>query len=164
MSHDRSEGARWGPVHLVLTADPMAVRTAVATLLAGFPPRFLHPDNRASAEIVISEALNNIVEHAYPDGIGQIALSLNECSDGLTCEIRDQGAPMPGGILPEGRLPDNDGPDLPEGGFGWFMIRTLTRDVRYVRHGGTNRLNFVIPAHQFPTAPMTVDVSGPMPQ
>ena len=34
--------------------------------------------------------------------------------------------------------------DLPEGGFGWFLIRQLAWDVRYVREGRTNRLFLAI--------------------
>ena len=54
---------------------------------------------------------------------------------------------MPGGFLPEGRLPQTDlpGTDLPEGGFGWHLIRSMTRDLQYRRRRGTNRLNFLIP-------------------
>jgi serine/threonine-protein kinase RsbW len=36
--------------------------------------------------------------------------------------------------------------DLPEGGFGWYLIRTLARDVRYDRNGVTNCLTFWLPA------------------
>jgi serine/threonine-protein kinase RsbW len=35
--------------------------------------------------------------------------------------------------------------DLPEGGFGWFLIRELTKDLQYVRHEDQNRLTFSIP-------------------
>ena len=38
------------------------------------------------------------------------------------------------------------GEDLPEGGFGWFLIRTLTLDLEYERDGGFNKLRFVVPA------------------
>ena len=55
---------------------------------------------------------------------------------------------MPGGRPPAGRLPDGADcalVDLPEGGFGWHLIRTLTRDLAYVRSGGCNRLSFLLP-------------------
>lgn len=56
---------------------------------------------------------------------------------------------MPGGVLPLGASPalvaaGNMG-DLPEGGFGWFLIRDLTQNLSYVRDGATNRLDFVLP-------------------
>ena len=31
-------------------------------------------------------------------------------------------------------------PDLPEGGFGWYLIRDLARDVNYEREGWCNVL------------------------
>ena len=33
---------------------------------------------------------------------------------------------------------------LPEGGFGWALIRDMTRDLTYRRQGRMNRLSFVI--------------------
>ena len=34
--------------------------------------------------------------------------------------------------------------DMPEGGFGWLIIRQLAHDVRYARHEGVNQLSFRI--------------------
>jgi serine/threonine-protein kinase RsbW len=34
--------------------------------------------------------------------------------------------------------------DMPEGGFGWLIIRQLARDVAYVREDGVNQLSFRI--------------------
>ena len=31
---------------------------------------------------------------------------------------------------------------LPEGGFGWLIIRRLAHDVRYLRQSGVNELSF----------------------
>jgi serine/threonine-protein kinase RsbW len=50
---------------------------------------------------------------------------------------------MPDGQLPLGQptAVDVDLMDLPEGGFGWFLIQDLARDVTYVRVGSENRLD-----------------------
>ena len=32
--------------------------------------------------------------------------------------------------------------DLPEGGFGWHVIRTLSKDLHYRRENGRNQLSF----------------------
>lgn len=67
---------------------------------------------------------------------------------GIGCLLVDQGAPMPGGTLPEGSQAGRTGlalADLPEGGFGWHLIRSLTRDLAYTRVAGTNRLSFLLP-------------------
>ena len=44
-----------------------------------------------------------------------------------------------------GKLPDTALEDLPEGGFGWHLIHSLTNDLTYLRTGGCNRLRFLLP-------------------
>jgi len=60
--------------------------------------------------------------------------------------VADNGRPLSESGLPAGKL---TGPaacrmDLPEGGFGWFLIRHLTRDLCHQRVGGTNYLEFAL--------------------
>ena len=108
---------------------------------------------RACVEIVLAEVLNNIVEHAFPApqehhaAARIITLDLHAHGAALHCTIRDEGAAMPALCLPPGHCPDlGTAPEnLPEGGFGWFLIRSLTCDLRYVREPGCNRLSFAIP-------------------
>ena len=129
-------------VRLVFPSDPMAVREALARLFAMLPPDMLDADARGTAEIVLTEVLNNVVEHAYADGPGNIALSIEAADNGLLCTVCDQGCPMPGQRLPRARLPAGEGADLPEGGFGWYLILSLAQDLRYERIEGSNRLSF----------------------
>ena len=130
-------------VRLVFDSDPMAVRTALRMLFEGRPLHRLSEDDRGTAEIVLSEALNNIVEHAYAVHRGKIEVSVRVAQGALICTVIDQGLPMPGECLPEGRLPEVRGvEELPEGGFGWHLIRTLSRDLAYRRIDGRNELRF----------------------
>lgn len=99
---------------------------------------------RTTAQIVLAEVLNNIVEHAYAGQGGRIDLTLSTGADGLRCVVTDCGEPMPSGRLPKGRSPRPG--DLPQGGFGWFLIRSLARDLRYSREGGRNELSFRLPS------------------
>ena len=39
--------------------------------------------------------------------------------------------------------------DLPEGGFGWGMIRDLTDDLSYRRDGARNELRFTVDLDSF---------------
>jgi serine/threonine-protein kinase RsbW len=106
-------------------------------------------DLRGTAEIVLAEVLNNIVEHAYADQGGDITLRLVQQDGAVHCTVIDTGAPMPGLCLPEGRFqPLDDLADLPEGGFGWFLIRSLTQGLAYRRTQGVNRLSFRLLAKQ----------------
>lgn len=104
------------------------------------------PDN--NWELVVAEVLNNIVEHAYEDRAGgEILLRLVFAPARLALEFTDFGLPMPNGTLPFGAPVDLDvsEQDLPEGGFGWFLIRTLAEDLDYHRDGDRNRLTLSIP-------------------
>ena len=134
-------------LHLVFQASPSGVRDSLARMLAEPPLRDLIAEDRGTAELVLAEVLNNVVEHAYAARPGPVAVTLTRVVAGTRCLVSDQGAAMPGGVLPEGRLPETDVAlvDLPEGGFGWHLVRCLTLDLRYDRLDGSNRLSFVLP-------------------
>ncbi|WP_417742749.1 ATP-binding protein [Salipiger sp.] len=127
---------------LWIGAHPAEVRRAVgharrALCAVGFDPR-----RADEAELLLAEALNNVVEHAYADqAAGRIHLQI--LADGRTALLRlcDTGAGMPCGVPPDGRPRVSVDPDdLPEGGYGWHLIHQLADTVRYDRRGGRNRL------------------------
>lgn len=121
------------------------VRLAIERALASMAVLDLSEEEKSSIEIVLAEALNNVVEHAYADSEqGEIKLVLRHGRAGLLVEIRDSGLPMPNGRTPVGDHPATDvsNADLPEGGFGWFLIRELARDLVYDRENGENFLIF----------------------
>lgn len=121
------------------------VRLAIEKAKADLAGLELDDDELHSVELVLAEALNNVVEHAYPPGDpGEIKLVLRHGRAGLLIEIRDTGKPMPNGRTPFGAHPRETCPDdpLPEGGFGWFLIREIARDVVYDRENGENFLIF----------------------
>lgn len=128
---------------LVVPADTMAVRDALSQVLAAPLMARLTEGDRGTAEIVLAEVMNNIVEHAYRAGPGEIHLTLRPDGGALCCRIEDRGCPMPGETLPEGKaMPLGLMEDLPEGGFGWYLIRTLAHDLTYRHTGGRNLLTF----------------------
>jgi serine/threonine-protein kinase RsbW len=131
---------------ITISPDPIGVRQGLKALFESLLLRQLDDANRGKAEIVLAEALNNIVEHAYADGGGEIELTIRLNRQGLNCRIVDHGAPMPDGALPIGRLAAPE--DLPEGGFGWHLIRTLAEDLRYARVAGQNQLTFLLSTEQ----------------
>lgn len=138
-----------GFVRLVFPAAPLAVRDALQQLFGALPGDLVAGD-RITAELVISEVLNNIVEHAYGEQGGEIELSTWPVAGGLQCAVTDQGTAMPDARLPQGRLPNPAAADLPEGGFGWHLIHSLARDIRYLRLGEINLLTFHLPSEQSP--------------
>lgn len=133
---------------LVFQADPASVRLSLTRMLGRPPLSGLSDDARGTAELVLAEVLNNVAEHAYGDAGGTVSVTLDLDPIGIRCQVLDTGRAMPGGQLPEGRLPGNTDlalEDLPEGGFGWHLIRTLCADLTYARVDGQNRLSFVLP-------------------
>jgi serine/threonine-protein kinase RsbW len=143
---------------LAIPATFDAVRDALAALMAGPMLADVTEDAKAMAELVLAEAMNNIVEHAYgPAENGEITLTLWQAKGEVACRITDRGMAMPGEVLPVGELADHAATtELPEGGFGWFLIRTLSRDLRYARLGGLNELTFVLGGPQSSPADHTV--------
>lgn len=134
-----------GPPPLVLhiPGEPGAVRAALRQILGTPALAGLGAEGRGTVELVLAEVLNNIVEHAYGAGGGTIEIVLRPGPAGLDCRIADAGGPMPGGALPPGLPPDlTPGGDLPEGGFGWHLIRSLTTGLAYRREGGRNLISF----------------------
>lgn len=101
---------------------------------------------RIDVQIVLAEALNNIVEHAFDGPLretdGQCSLELRVSGPMLHLRIEDNGRPMPGLKLPNGAMPKPGAhaQDTPEGGFGWGLIHALSHTVHYARQGHRNVL------------------------
>ena len=125
-----------------------AVRDALAQVRKELQRFDLDHEEEGTVQLVLAEVLNNIVEHAYPptNPAGPISIKAQKKADGLYVKIRDQGHAMPDGRLPIGAAQtiDVDVPDLPEGGFGWFLIRDLARDITYCRIAHENLLSLRI--------------------
>ena len=129
---------------LQFEAEPEAVRAVLAQILDDLTPLGLSAEVTGTLQLILAEVLNNVVEHAYHWRGGAITLRLGASDAALWCEVCDTGAVMPGGHLPVGApaVIDCQVDDLPEGGFGWFLIRSLSLDLMYQRDGDTNRLSF----------------------
>ncbi len=92
--------------------------------------------------LVLAEALNNVVEHGYcfaNDGEIDVGLMLSDNT--LLISIKDFGLEY---TIPVSRKnAPSDASELaalPEGGFGWGLIQTLTDEVALRRDGGRNHL------------------------
>lgn len=102
----------------------------------------------ADVEIVLAEAMNNIVEHAYlfrKDGL--IDLKLYRDAQNLLIELRDKGEKLVS--IPQKKVMKGAAvkfEDLPEGGFGWFLIHSLASDIEYQMIDDENvlKLGFVV--------------------
>lgn len=132
-------------MQLIIESDPAAVRAGLARLLASDMITTMQDGARGTAEIVLAEVLNNIVEHAYNGQAGVIIISLQHRRDGVLVQVRDHGQPFPRDEVPQGLLPAAGlRENLPEGGFGWYLIRNLVRDLSYQRKDDCNHLSFCL--------------------
>ena len=141
-----------------INADPISVREAIVEIMVRLKQEFpAQSEGVISTEIILAEVLNNIAEHGYEDSnLGDVVLSVLCTDDMISIETRDHGVPMPGLNPPEKELEDipMNVEDLPEGGFGWFFIRSLSSHMEYRRVGSQN-----IFCVQIPTAPRTTNDS-----
>jgi serine/threonine-protein kinase RsbW len=129
---------------MAFRATEMEAREAIAGTSEWLQATDLTQDQADEVEIALAEAINNVVEHAYVDsepGPVRILCSLRRTH--LDIRICDTGTPLPQNRLPPGLAADVSvaRADLPEGGFGWFLIRKLTSDIRYDRYGLINHLS-----------------------
>ncbi len=132
-------------LQLRVKSDPAIVSNVTQTILCRVGQFRPSGDMLAAVEIVLSEIINNIIEHAYQNKTdGLIEISVVENEKGVGFHFFDQGLGMPGDVLPTGKLPNSNCPipELPEGGFGWFLIYSLTDNLQYVRENGRNHLSF----------------------
>ena len=131
--------------HRRFMADDLETRHALEALVAVLGQEGIDETVVSNAELILAEVLNNVVEHAYAEGTGPVELTVGILPGGLSCEVADQGKPLPSGMVPPPDLPEASPDSLPEGGFGWHIIRCLTSDLSYTRESGENRLTLQIP-------------------
>jgi anti-sigma regulatory factor (Ser/Thr protein kinase) len=87
----------------------------------------------------VSEACNNVVSHAYPDGEGPLEVELRASSEGLEVVVRDRGC----GLSPQ---PLEASAEI--GGIGLPVMAALAQSVEFVSlpEGGTEvRMRFAAP-------------------
>lgn len=96
-------------------------------------------------QIVLAEALNNIIEHGFEiDDAGALDIKINVSGTDVFIELTDNGkAFRPPNVT---ALPEYDTTQtetLPEGGFGWFLIQNLTSGFHWHRVEHKNRLTLI---------------------
>lgn len=135
-----------------MASTSLEVRAALQRFCARAAGLGLSADACMALEIVLAEALNNIVEHSYREHPSGWIVAEAECVGGwVVCRLTDGGDAMPGGTPPSaGPDPADRAAGLPEGGFGWQMIRDLAHHVNYAREGEVNRLLFSLPVGSGP--------------
>ena len=104
------------------------------------------PEKIGDITLVLAESLNNVVEHAYgADLDGPIEVLVDRRGSTVSMQIVDDGTPFDGppeevALVTDGR----EVADMPESGFGWFLIKTLTEDIHFAHVDGKNKLTLVV--------------------
>jgi anti-sigma regulatory factor (Ser/Thr protein kinase) len=95
-------------------------------------------------DLVLTEAVTNVIENAYTEGIDQeISIVVEHRPPLLEAHIRDHGQPFNPLEYPEMVQPKS----LEEarvGGLGIHLIRSYAQECRYQRDGQENRLSIVL--------------------
>lgn len=145
--------ARTQPMfHRVLRAKPETVRDTLTAIRQRFRAE-VSDDTLGRLELVLAEVMNNVTEHAGLSRHGHVPvettpsihLSIVRHDSGLACAITDDGASLPNDCVLPRSLPLMDMNDLPEGGFGWYLIQDLTQALCYYREDQRNFLAFSVP-------------------
>ena len=131
-----------GGLRLTFAAETAEVRRVISVVRHWLSERGISRADHGTIEIVLAEALNNILEHAYGDGPDQrrpVTLTLGLQGTALIVTLDDRGRAIPGAVPPTAKARPEPG-DLPEGGFGWHLIDDLSQSICYAREDGCNRL------------------------
>ncbi len=92
-------------------------------------------------ELIMVEAVNNTIEHAYEMHAGHaVNVHISYSPAVMKLVISDQGKSMPATLpMQAGSMPDPE--VLPEGGWGWGLIHALADSIDYQRDLAGNHLH-----------------------
>ncbi len=129
---------------LEFESDFLSVREAVISARDVLTHRQIGCEHVTKIELAVAEALNNVVEHAYKETCdGMICMKVEQSGKSIIVSVMDHGLPFPSDKLsvnepvPVGVALS----DIPEGGFGWYFIRTIAENVNHRRSkDGINHL------------------------
>lgn len=128
-------------------SDIAKVHIVLAEILKDLQANAVSADQKSSVEILLAESVNNIIEHAYQfEKSYRIELTYVHNNHALEFRLTDQGRSMPFGELPKPGQPTDFTTlaELPEGGFGWGLIRDLADEISYDRRDNKNYLSLTV--------------------
>jgi serine/threonine-protein kinase RsbW len=101
-----------------------------------------------AVELVTEEALVNVFNYAYPQTEGNLHLRCMGDGDRFIIEVTDWGVPFDATVQPD---PDVTSPleERPIGGYGIYLIKKMTDEMRYSRDDGRNILSLLIKKSRF---------------
>jgi anti-sigma regulatory factor (Ser/Thr protein kinase) len=154
---DPLDAAEPTSVRLTLPAQPENVALARQVLAGVAEGLDIEEELLADINIAVTEACNNVVLHAYPDGDGTTEVTITSVLDQLMITVRDEGAgvnPFPadaeaGATAGAGAAGDHDGP-APLG-FGFAMMSSLSDQFGINSGAGGTEVRMRFALHGAPT-------------
>jgi serine/threonine-protein kinase RsbW len=89
------------------------------------------PGTIYKVQLAVDEATTNVINYAYPGGIGTLKVSLELAGEEVIITIRDKGRPFDPNTIPPPNI-TADVEDRKIGGLGFFFIKKLMDGVSYV--------------------------------
>ncbi len=90
-------------------------------------------------DICLTEALNNIIKHAYKEEKGKnITVHIAKDTKTIEVEIIDEGEPRTKLEIPNLDFDPQDINNLPESGMGLFIMNQLMDELKYENRNGKN--------------------------
>lgn len=124
------------PEHIRITAD-LAEVGAAADRVRDLAVAALGQSDGEAVELAFVEAANNVIQHGFPHGQGQLDIFVHASADAVTLELHDRGRPMPPDALAGAFEPEDP---FVESSRGLWLIRALMDHVSYETDNETNRL------------------------
>ena len=129
-----------GALHLALALDLPALSAAQRRLGAFLAAGGCPPEVCFRVELVVEEAMMNVIRHAEPMGATHAALDAS-CADGRALVAMEDNGPAFDPLQATQRPIAGAIAGTHDGGFGLHLIRGNTDAARYARtQAGTNRL------------------------
>lgn len=134
---------------LALPAQVDAIAEAVESALAISPPMRAGDGTEQGTDamrLALTEALNNVLEHGGHDAREPIHLHVGTSGQAYWICVEDAGHQIPAALLFEpAETPEPDYASmpldaLPEGGWGWMLIRASVERLEYARRDDRNYL------------------------
>jgi anti-sigma regulatory factor (Ser/Thr protein kinase) len=127
---------------LELDATPEEVMRGVAALEEFGEAREIPPKILFGLTLALEECSSNIVNHALKKEPGlKFQVGFSQEGDEIIIELRDSGTEFDPTLADPGDGVADD--DEPPGGWGIFLVRKYTDELRYVRENGENVLRLI---------------------
>ena len=131
-------------VDLALPLEIASVRLACEAVVDGLLGSVCHPRDKATIELVIEEAVMNVLRHAFDEPAGQVVRLRAWVDAGvLSLQFEDTGRPFDptAAALP---MPAESIEQARPGGLGILLMRKRARSMSHSRAEGRNVLTITL--------------------